>query len=360
MVDEAYISLHAPAATSPQEAVASLRSQVAPALRERGLAVEDIVFLRFFCSDVYNQAPVIEALWPDAAGTQRICIGQQPLDSAYISVLIYALAGARKEDAGPGCLRVRHGGYTSLWLLEYPGRPGSSEAQTDQILTALAGRLADRRMTLGGNVLRTWYYLRDIDNTYAGMITSRVRHYEAAGLTPATHFIASTGIEGRSPDPHALVALQAHAVEGLAAEQVRYLRALDHLSPTSLYGANFERATLVSYGDRRHCHISGTASIDAQGNVLHKGDVVRQLDRTLENMAALLAEGGMDMADLAATTVYLRDGQDAPRIAARLGEALPAGCALNVTHGAVCRPDWLVEIESEAMRPHTASFASFI
>lgn len=360
MTDELYRALHAPSATSAAEAVTSLRAQLAAALHEHGLGEDDVVLLRFFCSDVYNQAPVIAALWPEAAGCQRICIGQQPLDSAYISLQAYAVRGAQKKAAGPGSLEVRHGGYTSLWLLAYPGAPGSAGAQTDGILDSLAARLAGHGMTLAGNVLRTWYYLRDIDNTYAGMIASRVRHYEAAGLTPETHFIASTGIEGRSPDPHALVALQARAVAGLAPGQVRYLRALGHLSPTSLYGVNFERATLVTYGDRKHCHISGTASIDAGGNVLHKGDVVRQLGRTLENMEALLAEGGMRLGDLRAATVYLRDGADAPRMAAPLAEALPALCAVNINHGAVCRPDWLVEIEAEAVCPHTAPFAPFI
>lgn len=360
MPDEHHISLHAPEATSASEAVTSLRAQLRQALRERGLDEADVVLLRFFCSDVYNQAPVIATLWPAADTCQRVYIGQRPLDSAYISLLAYTLRGAKKTAAGPGCLEVRHGGCTSLWLLAYPRAAGGSEAQTDEILAGLAARLAARGMTIAGNVLRTWYYLRDIDNTYAGMIASRVRHYEAAGLTPRTHFIASTGIEGRSPDPHALVALQAHAVAGLEPGQVRYLRALDHLSPTSLYGVNFERATLVTYGDRKHCHISGTASIDAGGNVLHKGDVARQLERTLENMEALLAEGGMGMADLAAATVYLRDGADAPRIAAPLTRALPAGCAVNINHGAVCRPDWLVEIEAEAICPHTAYLPRFL
>ncbi|MDE6735683.1 MAG: hypothetical protein K2J64_09485 [Desulfovibrio sp.] len=360
MTDEVYLALQAPQAASAAEAVASLRAQLGAALRERGLTEGDVVLLRFFCSDVYNQAPLINFLWPATAACQHVYIGQRPLDSAYISLQAYALAGAQKTAAKPGSLEVRHGGYTSLWLLEYPPAPGSAEAQTDDILSGLSRRLAKERMTLADNVVRTWYYLRDIDNTYAGMIASRVRHYEAAGLTPETHFIASTGIEGRSPDPHALVALQAHAVWGLEPGQVRYLRAPDHLSPTSLYGVNFERAALITYGDRQHCHISGTASIDAKGNVLHKGDVVRQLGRTLENMQALLAEGDMRMTDLRAVTVYLRDGADAPRITTPLALKLPRGCAVNINEGAVCRPDWLVEIEAEAVRPHSAPWPRFI
>lgn len=235
MTDELYIALHAPHTTSAAEAVTSLRARLGAALRERGLDEADVVLLRFFCSDVYNQAPVIAALWPAADACQRVYIGQRPLDSAYVSLQAYAVRGAQKFSPAPGSLAVRHGGYASLWLLAYPEAPGGAEAQTDEILNGLAARLADQGMTLAGNVLRTWYYLRDIDNTYAGMIASRVRHYEGAGLTPATHFIASTGIEGRSPDPHALVALHAHAVAGLEPGQVRYLRPRAPLAHQSLW-----------------------------------------------------------------------------------------------------------------------------
>ena len=86
MTDEIYLALHAPCATSAAEAVTSLRARLAGALRERGLDEGDVVLLRFFCSDVYNQAPAIAALWPEAAACQRVFIGQRPLDSAYISL----------------------------------------------------------------------------------------------------------------------------------------------------------------------------------------------------------------------------------------------------------------------------------
>ena len=96
MTDELYMALHAPRAASAAEAVGSLRAQLGAALRARGLDEGDLVLLRFFCSDVYNQAPVTDRLWPCADGCQRVHIGQRPLDSAYVSVQAYALRGAQK------------------------------------------------------------------------------------------------------------------------------------------------------------------------------------------------------------------------------------------------------------------------
>ncbi len=54
--------------------------------------------------------------------------------------------------------------------------------------------------------------------------------------TPDTHFIASTGIDGACADIDAKVAMDACAVSGLQPDQVEYLEALEHLSPTRVYG----------------------------------------------------------------------------------------------------------------------------
>ena len=153
--------------------------------------------------------------------------------------------------------------------------------------------------------------------------------------------------------------LHSHAEKGLQPDQVTWLKAEDHLSPTHVYGVNFERATRVVYGDRAHCRISGTASIDREGHVLHKGDVLRQFERAVENVEALLHEGGMELRHLQAATIYLRDAHDYPRLAPLVRKLLPANCAVNVTRGPVCRPDWLVEIEAEAVAPWNSPFPSF-
>lgn len=361
MNQECYFSCHAPAASSPEESIAILRAAFIHSLAERGYDSGDLVLLRFFCSDAYTQAPLLDRLWPEESPCQRVYIGQAPQDSAFISLQAYCIAAPAEKYIEPdGSLLVRHGSYQSLYTLEYPPAPGSSREQADAVITALRDRLKRRDLSLGRDVLRTWYYVRDVDNNYAEMVQSRVDHYEACGLTPSTHFIASTGIEACAPRPYALVWLHSYAEQGLQPEQVSYLKALDYLSPTHVYGVNFERATRVIYGDRAHCHISGTASIDHEGNVLHKGDIIRQVERAVENIEALLREGDMDPRNLKAATVYLRDSHDYPRVASMVKSIFPSECAVNITHGPVCRPDWLVEIEGEAVAPRRSAFAPFL
>lgn len=357
---EFYIACSAPEATNLAESVLMLRTAHERALQNCSVDVANLILQRIFCSDVYTQAPQIEQLWPTPPLTQRIYIGQPPLDSAFCSMQCYHIPHIVKKNVdAEGNLLVQHGAYTSLWTLAYPELKDTSENQCATVIAQTEVALLAHKMCLNQHTLRTWYYVRDVDNNYAGMVRSRTARYEALGLTPQTRFIASTGIEALAPRPHVLVHLHAHSMTGLIPEQVTYLKALSHLSPTHIYGVNFERATLVRFGDRRHCRISGTASIDAGGKVVHAGDVVGQLHRTLENIEALLDEGGMKLEHLQSAIVYLRDGHDYRRIAPLLEKLLPAHCAVNVVQGSVCRPDWLVEMEGEAVMPDTAPYPSF-
>jgi enamine deaminase RidA (YjgF/YER057c/UK114 family) len=125
---------------------------------------------------------------------------------------------------------------------------------------------------------------------------------------------------------------------------VSYLNDFDRLCATKDYNVTFERGTRIGYADRTHHFISGTASIDRTGRVVHPGDVLRQLDRTLANVDALLRSGGAGLANMTHLLVYLRDAADFPRVDACLRERFP-DLPMLILRGAVCRPDWLIEVE---------------
>ena len=144
------------------------------------------------------------------------------------------------------------------------------------LLKSYEADLVGKGCTLASDCIRTWIFVQNVDVNYAGIVKARRENFLGQGLTESTHYIASTGIEGRHADPKIHVLFDAYAVKGLQPGQVTYLHALSHLSPTALYGVTFERGTSVEYGDRRHLFISGTASIDHRGEVVHVGDVREQ------------------------------------------------------------------------------------
>ena len=125
--------------------------------------------------------------------------------------------------------------------------------------------------------------------------------------------------------------------------------ALTHLNPTIEYGVTFERGTVVEYGDRAQAFISGTASIDNKGQVVHVGDIVRQTHRMWENVDALLAEAEMNLAEHAAQiTVYLRDTADYVTVRDLFAARFPHVPTV-ITLAPVCRPEWLIEMECIAV-----------
>ncbi|MBO4549940.1 MAG: hypothetical protein J5733_04350, partial [Bacteroidaceae bacterium] len=227
---------------------------------------------------------------------------------------------------------------------------GSSYGQTEHLLVEYAKLLEDYKMTVEENCVRTWFFVRDVDTQYKGLVVARWENFTLHGLTPETHYVASTGIGGNPADPKALIQLGCYALKGFKPEQQRYLYAATHLNRTSEYGVTFERGTLLRFGDRNHAIISGTASINMKGEVEHVGDIVKQTRRMWENVEKLLEEAEMTMNDAVQIIVYLRDGSDYETVRSMFQEKYP-NIPTVFTLAPVCRPAWLIEMECMAIRP---------
>ena len=221
-------------------------------------------------------------------------------------------------------------------------REKGSQKSANRYLLSLD--ISEEEMNVADHCVRTWIFVRDVDTNYAGVVTGRRNYFDAIGLTPDTHYIASTGIQGSCPDWRNVVDMDAYAVKGLQSSQIQYLQAKDHLNPTYEYGVTFERGTAVTYGDRKHIFISGTASIDNKGRIMHEGDVRSQALRMMDNIAALLAEAEAGLDDIKSSILYLRDASDYAVLSALFKEKWPMLDPVFVL-APVCRPGWLIEME---------------
>ena len=301
-------------------------------------------FRRFFLSDGANQAPLLEAALAPLPSVPTSIVQQAPLDGTRIALWVYCTSPMAVPAGLPA-----HNGYTHRWSGSMVCPGADSRAQMEGIFENYGDDLRKTGLSVASDTVRTWIFVRDVDTNYHGVVVGRRNYFDRIGLTPSTHYIASTGIEGRHPDPKYLVEMDAYSVDGLQPGQIQFLYAKDHLSPTYDYGVTFERGATVTYGDRRHVFISGTASIDAAGQVLHQGDVAAQAGRMLENISALLAEAGAGLPDLAMGIVYLRDAADYPIVRPIVSAACPHLRPLYVL-APVCRPSWLVEMECLAIK----------
>ena len=337
---------------------------------ELGLSPRSAIFRRLYLSDAPNQAErlTLSRLFEDKeSGPVAVSIVQQPpLPGSKVALLAYHVddaAPVKKRRLSENHLLVEKNGTRHLWSTRLCSgaatAPMATADQTRDVFTRLTGAISGAGGTLLDNCVRTWIYVKDVDVFYQEMVASRTAYFEQHGLTRETHYLASTGIEGSCAHRYDTVLMDAFSNLDLVPGQVTFLNDFKHLCATKDYNVTFERGTRVDYADRSHFFISGTASIGSSGQVLHPGNVVRQLDRALANVDALLNAGGASLADMTHLLVYLRDPSDYERIEGRLRERFP-NMPMLLLRGAVCRPDWLIEVEgigiAKAASSHLPAF----
>ena len=347
---------------------------------------QQVVFKRYFLPD-----ESLRQQFPAEKGAVSYII-QPVLCEGSVALWLVLCEGAQVHDQGRETI-LEGEGIRLIITASLTCPEGTSEQQTRSIFGAYAALLEARGLTLEGNCVRTWLFCDDIDHQYAGLVKARREFFAACGLTPQTHFIASTGIAGRpagqpaaqpagAPTPSfaetreyalsgvdapaaaraaetapaaarvadavraaehtAIVQMDALAIEGAFTQ--RYLYARTHLSPTYDYGVTFERGVRIDAGGHHATLISGTASIDHKGNILHEGDVTAQTRRMWENVEALLDEAGDAWSDVRMMLVYLRNREDAALVKPLFDERFP-DTPIVFLHAPVCRPGWLVEME---------------
>ena len=305
-----------------------------------------LIWKRYFLSDPVNQQGVI----PKEPGVAISIVGQPPLNHTKMALWCYwaeeATVGEASED---GVLEIRKNGVSHYFHTALHSKSENEYNQTVDIFRRLTTSLSEYGMTLRNNLIRTWVFVQGVDTHYTGMVKARTEIFESEGLTDKTHYVASTGIEGSYTVPQVCVFMDSYSISGLPKERISFLYAPANLSPTHKYGVTFERGTVVEFDDRAHIFISGTASIDKDGEIVAPLDIIRQTSRTLENILALLNEAGSSFEDTAHLIVYLRDSADYQTVKHHIDSLLPRIPKVYLL-APVCRPGWLIEIECMAVR----------
>lgn len=297
-----------------------------------------LLYTKIFLSDAQNQyQQLIESsLYQDLLMKGAITVVEQPpLDGSKISLLVKT---AHQPDGAV---------FQSLRLTDNEAKGQSSYLQTMLLFEKYLRSIKDKGLTMSEHLVRTWIYVADIDVNYSGVVKARNDIFRRYGLSADTHYIASTGIGGYSQTRHATVAMDFLTYPDIHESDKKYLQALDHLNPTHEYGVAFERGTRLTLSDMQRFFISGTASIDRHGNAIFLGDVKRQTARLLENIGALLKDGGATLHDMHYLTIYLRDLSDYHTVETYMSENFPDTPHI-IVHAKVCRPEWLIEMEGIA------------
>jgi len=305
------------------------------------------VFRRYFLTDAANQSKFLEPFLTDCSQCAVSVVQQSPLDGSKIALWVYFLSDVEIKNHNKSAI-VEHNGYRHIWTAGRQISQPDSYAQTELLLQEYIDDLKKEGCTLENDCVRTWFFVQNIDTNYAGLVQARRKIFEEHGLNKHSHFIASTGIEGRDAVSDIYVLFDAYAIKGLQQGQQKFLYAPTHLNPTHEYGVTFERGVCIKYGDRNHTIISGTASIDNRGEIVASGDITGQTHRMIENVETLLTEAGATFEDVMHLIIYLRDIADYSTVNALFKERFGT-IPQVVVLAPVCRPGWLIELECMAV-----------
>ncbi len=324
-------------------------------LKEKECGTTQIAFQRYFVSDFTNQRAIINENLFGQNDSSISLVQQSPLNGSKVCLWAVIFKGKDdviyKKEKTENKLVIEHNDYTHNFSTQLHSSNilGDSYLQTKDIFDDYLKTLKNDGLTLADHCIRTWFYVRDIDNNYAGLVKARNEVFDECNLTKDTHFISSTGIEGRYADPAISVLMDAYSVGGIKSEQIRFVEARDHLNPTHEYGVAFERGTSVDYGDQRHVYLSGTASIDDKGDIVHVNDIESQINRVFENIKALLSDVEATLQDIASLIIYLRDVADYSVVESFMLSNF-SHLPFVIVLAPVCRPGWLIEMECIAIK----------
>jgi len=159
------------------------------------------------------------------------------------------------------------------------------------------------------DVTRTWLYVADLVDWYEALNDTRndlFRRWGIGGGVGGSPPPASTGIQGFHP-AGAPCFMELLAVEGKnGARPFRPLRPNKQCEAWD-YGSAFSRGMVIELADQRLVTVSGTASIDNDGNSTFPGDAERQILATVANVEDLLSLEGLNLESTVWQTLYFKD-----------------------------------------------------
>jgi enamine deaminase RidA (YjgF/YER057c/UK114 family) len=223
----------------------------------------------------------------------------------------------------------------------------SNKEQTARVFHKIEDALKVAGMDFS-NVVRTWLYVNNILDWYDDFNEVRTKFFDERkvfdGLVPA-----STGIGVANPSAAALVA-EVIAIKSKS-DSVKIEKVESPLQcPATDYKSSFSRAVEVKFAEHRRLYVSGTASIDADGNTIHLGDVKKQIAKTMEVVKAILESRDMDWSDASRAIAYFPDLSNAGLLEEYLKDNSIDNLPMAIAHGDICRDDLLFEIEVDTVK----------
>lgn len=196
------------------------------------------------------------------------------------------------------------------------------------------------------DIVRTWYYLKDILTWYDDFNRVRSNYFKQTGVSLIP---ASTGVSGNNK-ANASVTMELLAIKPISGniniEQVKSPLQNEAVD----YGSSFSRAIKISAAGDSWMSISGTASILSSGETNFIGNAERQIQYTLKVIDGIINQEGFSFNDVVRATAYLKDKSTVSVLLSFLRTNTRYKIPLIITENSICRDNLLFELEMDLIK----------
>lgn len=198
------------------------------------------------------------------------------------------------------------------------------------------------------SLVRTWLFLNEILNWYGTLNRARTDFYGEENilddLIPASTGIGLSNTRGNS------LLINAIAVHNIKNKHnIRIVNSPMQCDATD-YKSSFSRAVELSLKTSKRLIISGTASIGSNGETLHKGSIINQIEHTMEVVQSILVNEKYVWDNVVRAIAYFLYPEDEQYFIDYCLRNNIDSAGILCVGGTICRDDLLFEIELDAVK----------
>jgi len=218
--------------------------------------------------------------------------------------------------------------------------------QAEEIFSLLDKILAENNFNFQ-DVVRTWFYNNNITEWYADFNSVRTSFFKEKkifeNLVPASTGIGAENIYGSA------ICAGLHAIKSHNKKRIAQVIESPLQNSAMNYKSSFSRAVEISFPEYKKLYISGTASINKNGETVFIGNCAKQIAETMKIVEALLNSRGATWENVSRSIAYFRKTQDIHFLEEFLKEKKIPQFPIIITQATICRENLLFEIEADAI-----------
>jgi enamine deaminase RidA (YjgF/YER057c/UK114 family) len=128
---------------------------------------------------------------------------------------------------------------------------------------------------------------------------------------------------------------------------------ITHLNPEGMHSNPAYSQGVAVAGNAKTIYVGGQNAVNAEGQIVGKGDVAAQTEQAIANLETVLAAAGASLHDVVKWTIFIVQGHDfMPGFAVyqqKWGTSAPPAAVSAVIVAGLANPEFLLEIEAIAV-----------